>query len=252
MFRRNAARSLARALVLLVAVASLVPAAAGRRPRARPKRGRLAVQCNVEGATVLVDGREVGRTPLSKPISGLAPGRHAVGVRKPGYLPVDEVVRVRPGKTATLEVLLLPTAGVLTVRSDPEGAEVFVNGVLAGTTPLRDWEVVPGEVTLIVRAPGHEPYRADLRIRAGEARTLDLSLEPLGATPPPAAVSTELLPPPAKDGGLPWGSWWLWAAVGAAVLGGTALAVAASSAGPVEVQDPSHLPGGPPDVVIRD
>jgi hypothetical protein len=49
--------------------------------------GHLALTCDVEGALVLVDGEERGKTPVGDLL--LNPGLHVVRVLKPGYEPVQ-------------------------------------------------------------------------------------------------------------------------------------------------------------------
>ena len=51
-------------------------------------------------ARVIVDGREVGTTPLDR--IPLPAGRHVVGLRHPAYQPVEKEILVAEGETARL------------------------------------------------------------------------------------------------------------------------------------------------------
>jgi hypothetical protein len=71
--------------------------------------GRLALRTNADGASVLVDGKEVGRTPLASALS-LPAGRHVVTVERSGYEPAERSVEVTAGGRQELEIQLLRQA----------------------------------------------------------------------------------------------------------------------------------------------
>lgn len=75
---------------------------------ARVKQTGLSLSCDVAGATVLVDGKEVGKTPLSTPIA-LAPGSHDVKVVKDGFETFSAFISVNAGQTLEVSAKL-PTA----------------------------------------------------------------------------------------------------------------------------------------------
>lgn len=59
------------------------------------KAAQLVVSANVQGATVTVDGQQVGLTPMTK--KGLKPGRHTILVEHPDYEPWSTDVDVAKG-----------------------------------------------------------------------------------------------------------------------------------------------------------
>ena len=63
------------------------------------KLGHLEVAVTVEGASVYVNGRRVGFTPLSKPTRVVA-GSVAIKVKARGYLPATRTIEVAPGMLA--------------------------------------------------------------------------------------------------------------------------------------------------------
>src|SRR5262249_30671859 len=110
-------------------------------PPAVPHTSRLTVMSNPPGATVTVDGRALGRTPLRS--ASLSPGRHLVSLTLHGYQKRDRNVDLVAAESQTLE-LDLPRAsssapqaqpGYLTVRTIP-WAHVYEGGRMIGTTPL--------------------------------------------------------------------------------------------------------------------
>ena len=66
----------------------------------------LEVQANVAGAQVLVDGAEVGRTPLPGPIR-LLPGSHALALVHPGYERQGVDLKLAGGQHQVQRVALL-------------------------------------------------------------------------------------------------------------------------------------------------
>jgi hypothetical protein len=91
--------------------AGVGPDAVRRRVRLKKRPAPAAAKLmvvTVSGGTVLwsevyVDGKKRGQTPC--PVS-LAPGLHAVEVRRPGYLPRSTRVVLRPGQEKTLRLEL--------------------------------------------------------------------------------------------------------------------------------------------------
>lgn len=83
------------------------------------------------------------------------------------------------------------TEATLVVQSTPAGASVLVKGKRRGATPLR-LKVPAGAVTVRVEKDGFKTWSQDLKVQAGETRTLAAQLES-AAPPPPVVVAT---PPP--------------------------------------------------------
>ncbi len=65
------------------------------------KLGTLQIEGYLIGADVVVDGKVVGQTPrLSVP---LTPGPHSLEIRKEGFVPMAQVIRIEPDQTTTVE-----------------------------------------------------------------------------------------------------------------------------------------------------
>ena len=72
--------------------------------------GHVALRTNVEGASVMVDGKEVGKTPLASALP-LTVGRHVLTVERSGYESAERPVDVTAGAQQDLEILLVKQAG---------------------------------------------------------------------------------------------------------------------------------------------
>lgn len=69
--------------------------------------GSVTIVCNTHGATVSIDGEEVGTTPLDTPIE-LNLGAHQVTIEQYGHEPHRVEVDVAGGSSTTLDVSLAP------------------------------------------------------------------------------------------------------------------------------------------------
>lgn len=67
---------------------------------------RIATDDEGQGAQVYVNARPKGKTPLSEPLSVLAPGNYRLLVEKPRYLPFSAAVTVMPDTVVEVEARL--------------------------------------------------------------------------------------------------------------------------------------------------
>lgn len=68
-----------------------------RLDRIRRRLGQVVVQCREPGASVTLEGRDVGRTPLGHRLY-VWPGRALMEVKKPGFKSRTETLRLRAGE----------------------------------------------------------------------------------------------------------------------------------------------------------
>jgi hypothetical protein len=64
------------------------------------------------------------------------------------------------------------------VTSTPDGAQVLVNGVVVGTTPLTLLDVPVGSRVIRIELEGHERWSSVVRIVANEPTTVVAELRP--------------------------------------------------------------------------
>jgi formylglycine-generating enzyme required for sulfatase activity len=133
-----------------------------------PLGGLISIRSRpVNGATVVIDGKEVGATPIDD--LPLAAGDHTAEVAAPRHLAQSISFRIEPGDPPrTLEADLEPNWAPVAVASSPSGAEVRIDGAAVGATPST-FEVEAGSRTLEIRKAAYKPARRSLEIVAGEA-----------------------------------------------------------------------------------
>jgi tRNA A-37 threonylcarbamoyl transferase component Bud32 len=105
--------------------------------------------------------------PAEKTAAAPAPAKTASSTR------TDE-----PAETPTETVVATARKGWLSVTTEP-AAEVYVDGVYAGDTPLPRLEIRSGQHSLECRTPKHDTYRETVTIRAGELSSRNIVLQKL-------------------------------------------------------------------------
>jgi PKD repeat protein len=147
-----------------------------------PAEGGLYIASSPQGAEIFLDGQAAGITPLL--MEQIPAGDHTLSLSKDGFIDlVYGTVRVETGLvTRITDIRLTPvsTTGTVSIDSVPRGAEVRLDGVAYGATPLivsLDEGMYPLELT----CPGYQPYSGEVHVIANEFRR------------PPAVVLT-LLP----------------------------------------------------------
>lgn len=149
-----------------------LPEAPPSRPAAPRVAGHVAVSGSVvnitsepSGATVVVDGRNRGKTPLE--LNNLGPGRHEVELSRSGY------------RTFYGDFTIAGLFGSIVVTTEPVGAEVLLDGEskgLAGDGGLALTRVPYGRHTITTRLAGYHDV----------AKAVDLN------TPGPVGVTFRL------------------------------------------------------------
>ncbi len=152
--------------------------------------GRLRIDVPA-AAQVTIDSKEAGNAPGE---FELAPGRHTVAIAAERYQPFSADVDVEGlGKTQTFKPQLVPGWGVVSVTSEPAGAQLVVNGEPRGVTPLQT-EIMAGAHPVELRLEGFKPWTTDIQVKANEP----LSLGPVKLGLPDGRLAVRSDPPGAS------------------------------------------------------
>jgi TolB-like protein len=147
--------------------------------------GTLLVRGAPLGAVVLVDGVEVGVVGAAGWARQLPVGSVRVEVRAEGFEPFTGPVEVLAERVTEVTVQLLalpPVVGSLSLLVQPADASVFVNGALVGRGNVELDDLVPGVVRYRVEAAGFEPVSGEVRVVAGAAEVVRVTLSALLGT----------------------------------------------------------------------
>jgi hypothetical protein len=160
-----------------------------------PLVGRLVIICEVPGVEVLVDGTRVGTTPLDPRGVVVASGERRVELRSKTHEDQALTIRVAPSdydvtpeiqetrRTVTLTPRAARMVAHVDVRTNVEGAAIFVDEEYRGSAPLdAPLEVAPGSRRISVRATGYEDG----------VRIIEAAGHPAGESAAPVEVEIEL------------------------------------------------------------
>ncbi len=161
--------------------------------------GSLDVRSDPDGATVLLDGRLLGATPLRIDVPA---GSYTLTLRKEGTADQSFPVRVVAGRVSSESRALIPAAAAtpvpaatplpiasLVVYSDPPGAAVYLDDEPIGMTDpfsgrLVKSGVAPGPHRVRVAMTGRPEAAADAVVEAAGPTTVRLVLAPAAASVP--------------------------------------------------------------------
>jgi formylglycine-generating enzyme required for sulfatase activity len=129
------------------------------------------------GAVILIDGKERGRTPLT----GLAvkPGRRSIAIQAENYQVLQTEIEVAGcGKVQQFDLALIPGWAAISLKSEPPGAAVSVDGKSVGKTPLM-LKLLAGDHKLVVQADRFKPWQTRLAVVANQPQELEtIHLQP--------------------------------------------------------------------------
>jgi hypothetical protein len=148
------------------------------------------VRTSPSAARVVLDGQDVGVTPLT--LRSLPFGTHTLRVTREGYESESRRVIISTAQPAqSLIVDLVRTRGgtasagapdsrftaSLAVESRPPGASVYLDGRRVGTTPLVLDAAPTGSHALRLELDGYRRWTSSVRVSAGEHNRVTASLE---------------------------------------------------------------------------
>jgi hypothetical protein len=183
-------------------------------------RGVFVVESTPAGATVSLDGKNVGATPLR--LENIEPGRHVVLVTHPDRAAILRVVDTTDGTRGEVKATLPTTGGVLDITTGSTDAQVLLDGapvgagahvtvgpfekgkmkvqVLVGDRKVTDTVSVPARGTVALRVAGDSLLeRKPLVQRWGFWAIVGGAAVAGGATTAAVVVATAPEPPPTGD-----------------------------------------------------
>jgi hypothetical protein len=135
------------ALVAVLGGGGFFGFSAYRRWAATPRTGTLVLESSPDGTLAMVDGKEVGTTPLT---TTLAAGDHVVEFRQGNSTRSFNVTVTKGGSTTSRVDWKAKTFGGLQVDSTPPGARISIDGKARGVTPLTIEELPTGNHSLVL------------------------------------------------------------------------------------------------------
>jgi serine/threonine-protein kinase len=142
--------------------------------------GQLSVDSTPQGAQVQIDGRTepAWLTPFN--FTNLLPGPHTITVSKPGYSTDTRTVQGVSGNRVTIISHLAQLMATLIVKSDPPGANIYVDGRDVGAKTPAQVSVDKGQHVVLVRLMGYLDETTNSQFALGQTLSFSPTLRPLG------------------------------------------------------------------------
>ena len=186
--------------------------------------GNISISSTPSGATITLDDvSQTNVTPTT--IYNITTGSHTILLQKAGYVDAwanitvtgDQTVTAflppnvtttattaTPTPTPTTNVTATPTTNVTSVvngsisfTSSPVSANVYINDVLKGYTPITVYNLTPDSYVVTIQKSGYLIYSQRFNVTSGNTTTVSATLtaEPtatptLSATAPPTTATT--------------------------------------------------------------
>ncbi|MBO8183446.1 MAG: PEGA domain-containing protein [Archaeoglobus sp.] len=141
------------------------------------KEVTLSVGSTPTGADVYVNNQYSGTTPLTLK---LTPGTYSVKITKDDYEPYVETVTLNPGESKSINIQLKALFGFLNIYSNVQGADVYIDGVKVGITPLKAYKLSVGDHKIEIRKEGYETFSQSLVIEPTKTHTINTRLTKAG------------------------------------------------------------------------
>ncbi len=152
----------------------------------------------IDAYTRLIDAYKTGRIPMvtpdahelvAKSYEGRALALANLGRNPEASADFESLIRFDPAYAVDLsgispKIVSLygdvrkRTVGVITIETDPLGAEVTLNGRSLGPAPITDREVVEGTYALRIVRAGFDPVEEEIVVAAGGRETRQIRLNP--------------------------------------------------------------------------
>ncbi len=144
-----------------------------------PVTSSVMIESKPADAVVEIDGKEVGQTPFI--IHDQTIGKHSARLLKPGCVPQEISWTVEDARPQLVSGNLFSNTGTLDVKSDPAGANLFLDGKAIGKTPFTD-KLEQGEHKIRVEMKGYNPHEQTAVVTRDEKKDVQVTLQILPGT----------------------------------------------------------------------
>jgi hypothetical protein len=136
--------------------------------------GALELITEPAGVSVYHNGKFMGETPFKLELSE---GKYNLQFKKADYYDLDAEIIVESGKNKSSKHLLTILPAAIKIDSSIEGADIYLNGKLAGKTPALIEDLVANEdYELIVKAKNYVSKTQTLKLVPGKTQDVFVDL----------------------------------------------------------------------------
>ncbi len=127
-------------------------------------KGTLSIKTEPDGATVYIDGKNYGLTPIE--ITDLEIGEHEIVISKDGYAQIIKKIEIKE-EPITIEEILTKAISEVFINTKPKGAKVIISGKEMSVTPLTLKDINPGRYFVTFRLIGYEDLTKTIDVKEG-------------------------------------------------------------------------------------
>lgn len=144
------------------------------------EQSELQFNSRPQGAKVEIDGWSEPNWVTPFTASHLAAGYHTIAFSKAGYLPKGEAAQSMAGKSVQVYAELSPAVSTLVINSNPQGANIWLDGKDTGKTTPAQLTVEKGPHRVVVRKAAFKDATADEDLAEGQTASFSPVLLSLG------------------------------------------------------------------------
>jgi hypothetical protein len=144
--------------------------------------GSISVESSPAGADIYFNGNYRGRAPLTIP--DVWPGTYSISAEMIGYRTYTTTTTVSSDMRSSVYCPLTPvnTAGALYIISSPSSADVDLDGLFRGKTPITLINLAAGVHILELDHPGYYDWKSTVEVPEGGTKTVSATLNPMPAS----------------------------------------------------------------------
>lgn len=145
------------------------------------EKGLLLIKTDPVGCQIKIDGATIGESPRF--IGNLSvKDVHTVKLSKTGYRDQTLTIRFKGREPIVREEKLILDSGVVNIITEPADAEVTVNGIVKGRSPILVSDLPKGTAIVRLKLDGYKEETRELRLNAGDRQTLSVPMVALPGT----------------------------------------------------------------------
>ena len=141
-----------------------------------PAFGSIILTSNVNGATVLLDGKSTGKTTPCTLVE-IPSGQHTVTIQMENYSPLQQIIMVEDGKETRFSATLDARFAEVKISSIPN-AEIYSNGKLIGKS-THIGNMMEGYYDIEVKLDHHRSVSKQIQVIAGQSQEISLTPTPI-------------------------------------------------------------------------
>lgn len=141
--------------------------------------GSVSVESSPSGADIYFNGNYRGHAPIT--IADVWPGTYSISAEMTGYRTYTTTTSVSSDTRSSVYCTLTPmnTAGALYIISSPSDADVNLDGLYKGKTPITLSNLAAGTHILQLDYPGYYDWKSTVEIPEGGTKSVSANLNPL-------------------------------------------------------------------------